>query len=291
LTKAAPYAGFILLGTLSIVFRDQADKIILSSVASPAWAGYYGIAARLAGIVAIVCTFLYIPTIAVSGALFANNDWPGIRGIYDDVITMMSYLAGLIVVIIAGLHDRIVYLWFGKLIPEVGGILYLLLIGIGTAVILTGAGSSVCRGIGKVRVETLYIIVGLILNILMKIVLVPIIGAIGTVISSAVSWALASVIFILFLHKFTELPPAASMKAVKTMIIVVACVLFARAIAFVFPVEAKRTMVGLSAMIMTILIILMFTIMMVLSKVITKEKILHFPQIIKRTIGGKSLLI
>src|ERR1039457_2459182 len=87
----APYAGFMLLGALSMALRDQADKIILSSVASPAWTGYYGIAARFSGIVTIVCTFFYVPTIAASGALYANNDLEGIHRLYKDVITMISF--------------------------------------------------------------------------------------------------------------------------------------------------------------------------------------------------------
>lgn len=266
LVKVAPYAGFMLLGALSLALRDQTDKIILSSVASPAWTGFYGIAARLSGLVLIICTFFYVPTIAASGALYSNNDQEGIYKLYDDVITMMSFLVGLFVVLIAGLYDRLVVLWIGKPIPEVGLILYLLLIGYTMAVLLTGAGSSVCKGMGIVRIETIYIVIGLILNIGLKIILVPLIGAMGTLASSAISWAVSSIIFVILLHKYTRVPTSATLKAVKTLFVIVACVSTARWISEIYPIEAGRLPVLISSTVLGISLSLLFTLLMIISK-------------------------
>lgn len=276
LIKVAPYAGFLLLGSLSIAFRDQTDKVILASAASPAWTGYYGIAARLASLVTIVCTFFYIPTIAASGALFSIDDWPGIHRIYDDMITIMAFLVGLVVVLIAGLHDRLVFLWMGRKIPEVGGILYLLLIGSASAVILTGTGSSVCKGVGIVKIETIYIVIGLILNIALKSSLVPLIGAMGAVISSAASWSVSSVIFILLLHKYTKIPLAGSVKAAKTMLIIVACVLIARLLTAVYPFGTDRLDVFVSSVGLGTSLTMIFTFMMISFKVLSKNTIVQF---------------
>jgi O-antigen/teichoic acid export membrane protein len=286
LTKIAPYAGFMLLGTLSVAFRDQADKIILSSVASPVWTGYYGIASRLAGLVTLACTFFYVPTIAASGALFANDDVPGIHRVYNDVITATSFLVGLVVVIVAGLHDRLIFLWMGKPIPEAGGILYLLLIGHTAAVILTGTGSSVCKGMGIVRIETVYIVIGLVLNILLKITLIPLFGAVGTVASSAISWGCSSLVFVVLLHKQTQLPRSSTIKAFKTLLNIMVCVWIARRLAAILPMEANRLSVLFSSTGLAIVLTLIFTSAMMLSRVLTREEFRQLRQYARAKLGG-----
>ena len=286
LVRIAPYAGFLLLGTVSIAFRDQADKVILSSVASPVWTGYYGIAARLAGLVSIACTFFYVPTIAASGALFASDDGPGIHRIYNDVIIASSFLVGLVVVLVAGLHDRLIILWMGRPIPEVSGILYLLLIGHTAAVILTGTGSSVCKGMGIIRIETTFIIVGLILNILLKVGFVPLFGAIGTVVSSSVSWAVSSVVFVIILHKQTRLPITSTVKAVKTLFNIALCAWVIRALAAVLPVETNRLSIAFSTTGLAVISALIFTLMMTVSGVLGREDFRRLGRFAKSRLRG-----
>jgi len=268
LIKVLPYAGFIFLGALSMALREQTDKIILSSVASPIWTGYYGIASRMAMLVPMICTFFYVPTIAASGALHSNRDLDGINSLYDDVMLATSFLVGLVVVLIAGMHDRLVLLWIGRAIPEIDLILYLMLISNTVAVLLTGTGSSICKGMGLIRAETIYIIIGLVLNIILKIFLVPLVGAIGTVIASSVSWTISSIVFVLLFHKQISLPFSTTLKAVKTLLIISVCVLVARGLTFVFPVEADRLSVLFSLVFLGLSLTMLFTLLMVFSKVL-----------------------
>jgi O-antigen/teichoic acid export membrane protein len=289
LIKVAPYAGFMLLGALSMALRDQTDKIVLSSVASPAWTGYYGIAARLAGLVLVVCTFFYVPTIAASGAMYSKGDLLGIQKLYDDVITMMSFLVGLFVVIIGGMYDRIIVLWIGKPIPEVESILFLLLFGNTMAVMLTGTGSSVCKGMGIVRIETVYIIIGLSLNVILKFVLVPWIGAIGTVASSTISWTVSSVIFVILLHKQTNIQYSTTAKAVKTLCIILVCVMLSRWLSSIFPVETKRIYVLVSSLTLGLFVTLVFTLLMFFSQVLSLNGVRKIAQVISaKVIGGET---
>ncbi len=286
LVKAAPYAGFLLLGTLAVALRDQADKVILSSVASPVWTGYYGIAARLAGLVSIACTFFYVPTIAASGALFAIDDGPGIHRIYNDVIVASSFLVGLVVVLVAGLHDRLIVLWMGKPIPEVGGILYLLLIGHAAAVILTGTGSSVCKGMGIIRIETTFIIVGLVLNILLKAALVPLFGGVGTVVSSSASMGVSSIVFVVLLHKQTRLPVTSTVKAVKTLFCIAVCAWTTRMLGAALPVEANRWFLAFSTTGLAAFSTLIFTLAMSLTGVLGREDFRRLKGFVKSRLHG-----
>ncbi len=268
LTKIAPYAGFMLLGIFSVGLRDQTDKIILTTVGSPTWTGYYGIAARLGGIVTMVCTFFYIPTIAISGSLYVKKDYDSLNSVYKDVITTISFFVGLIVVLLTGLHDRLIFLWLGKFIPETGLMIYFLVFGNAIAVILTGAGTAICQGTGKIRIETIYIVIGLIINILLKFILVPLIGATGTVVASSVSWFVSSIAFIVLLHKMTDIPILGSVKAVKTLFVIAATVIFVRWLAWLFPVDGTYSSVLFSIFKLGSVALITFVSLMFLLKIV-----------------------
>jgi len=210
----------MLTGSISIALRDQTDKIILATCASPIWVGWYGIASRLAAVVALVCGFFYVPVISAVSALHAAHDWPAIRRLYSEVTVAVCLLCGIFVALIAGLYDSIVPIWIGKAIPQVGPILLVLLVGYGAAALLTGMGSSVCKGVGRPAIETSYILLSMALNIGLKFILVTHYGGFGTVVASAVSWSIGSIFFVILLHKRLDLPVAATAKSAWTLLII-----------------------------------------------------------------------
>lgn len=257
LSGTGAYAGFMLLGTVSMALRDQVDKIILSSVASPVWTGYYGIATRLGSLLLMICSFIYLPTLAAAGAMQSRGDGQGVRRLYTDVMTVMAVIVGLFSALLSGLYDRLIIFWVGKPIPEVGIILYFIIAGNVVAILLAGTGSCICKGIGIVGIETIYIIVGLVLNVILKVIMVPWMGALGTVISSAGSWALASALFIVLLHKQTDFPLAATIRGIKGLLIGGACAFCGRWLSNLIPLEVTRlgalgSMAGLSTVITTL---------------------------------------
>ena len=200
------YAGFLALGQLSIALRDQTDKLVLASVGNTLWTAWFGLASRLANLVLVVCSFFYVPLVSAVAALAAQGDMVGVRRIYANTMIGMPYLAGAFAVLVASTYDRLLMLWVGRSVPQVGPILYILLFGNITAVVLTGVGSSLCKGIGRVGIETTYIVICVVANVVLKLVLTPRLGPIGSVLSSAGSWALGSVAFVIILHRAVELP-------------------------------------------------------------------------------------
>src|SRR4030095_12865770 len=99
--------------------REQTDKVILASLASPEWVAFYGIAARLSGLVTEIISFVYLPILTAVGALNAIGDWDGVRCLYRRLMATVSIVTGLIVIVVAGLAERIVILWIGHPIPQV----------------------------------------------------------------------------------------------------------------------------------------------------------------------------
>ncbi len=213
------YSGLLTVGSVASLLRDQTDKIILSSLASPSWVGYYGMAARLAGLVMEIIRFFYLPILTAAGALNAMGDWDGVRRLYSRLMAAVSIVTGLIVVVVAGLADRIVVLWMGRAIPEVTLLLWLLVSGSATAAMLTGPGTAVCRGCGRVGIETTYLTFNLVLNVILTIVLVIVMGPLGTAVATGLTWAVSSILFLFVLHMSLDLPLEASRRAATTAVL------------------------------------------------------------------------
>jgi O-antigen/teichoic acid export membrane protein len=207
------YSGLLMVGSVAAALRDQTDKVILASLASPAWVAYYGIAARLAGLVMEIIGFVYFPILTAAGALNAIGDWDGVRTMYRRLMAVVSIVCGLVVVVVAGLADRIIILWLGYPIPEATLLLWLLFTGSASAVMLTGPGPSICLCAGRPGIETAYLTFNLVLNLILTITLVLVIGPIGTAVATGTTWATSSVVFLFVLHKRLDLPADASRNA------------------------------------------------------------------------------
>jgi O-antigen/teichoic acid export membrane protein len=209
----ARYSGFATVGSVAAVLRDQTDKVILAALASPAWVAYYGMAARLNSLVLEIIGFFYLPILTAAGALKAMGDWEAVRRLYARMMAIVSILTGLVVIVVAGLADRLIVLWVGHPIPEVTTLLWLLIGGAASAAMLTGPGTAICRGCGRVEIETAYLAFNLVLNVVLTVSLVLLIGPIGTAVATGVTWAVASILFLVVLHRALDLPVDASRRA------------------------------------------------------------------------------
>ncbi|MGE5800845.1 MAG: lipopolysaccharide biosynthesis protein, partial [Gemmatimonadota bacterium] len=218
----ARYSGLLTVGSVAAALRDQTDKVILASLASPVWVAYYGMAARLSSLVMEIIRFFYLPIVTAVGALNAMGDWEGVRRLYTRVMAVVSIVTGLIVVIVAGLADWIVVLWIGRPIPEVTLLIWLLMAGSASAAMLTGPGTAICRGCGRPGIETTYLTVNLALNLVLTVSLVLLIGPLGTAVATGSTWALSSILFLFILHFRLELPVEASRRAAATAVLAAA---------------------------------------------------------------------
>lgn len=216
------YSGWLTVSGVAASLRDQTDKIVLSSLASPEWVGYYGMASRLAGLVLEVLRPLYSPMISAAGALRAMSDWDGVRSLYSRSMFIVSILTGTAAVVVAGLVDRLVILWIGETIPQVRVLLWLLITGTATAAILTGSGTAVARGCGLAAIEATYLAVNLVLNLVFTVTLVLLIGPVGTAAATGLTWALSSILFLFVLHRKMDLPVEASRQAAGAALVAAA---------------------------------------------------------------------
>jgi O-antigen/teichoic acid export membrane protein len=208
--SALRYSGVLTISALAGSLRDQTDKVVFASLASPTWVGYYGMAARLASLVMEILRPLYLPLITATAALNSLGDWAGVRRLYARSMAIVSLLTGAVVVVVAGLSDRLVTIWVGRPVPEVTPLVWLLIGGSAAAAILTGPGTAVSRGSGRPGLEASYLGANLLLNLVATIVLILLMGPIGTAAATGLTWAASSVFFILLLHRQMDLPGPAS---------------------------------------------------------------------------------
>ena len=262
------YSGLLFVGYSSSALRDQTDKIVLATFASSAWVGYYGVAARLAALVMEVARFFYTPLLTAVGAMHAADNWAGIKRIYVNMVTMVGCVAGIVTVIVAGLYDRVVMLWLGRSIPQSSVMILILLMGNAFAVILTGPGTAICRAIGKVWVETSYVVFHLVGNIILTIALVLTIGPIGTVIASGSTLALSAVAFGFVLNRVVDLPHRASTHARGFLLIMIACAGITRALASRFPQPTDRLGAFVSLLLLGSLATVLFLVLSVAARLL-----------------------
>jgi O-antigen/teichoic acid export membrane protein len=268
------YASFLALGQISIALRDQTDKLVLASVGNTVWTAWFGLASRLANLTLVVCSFFYVPLISTIAALVARDDWRGVRRIYTNMTIGMPYLCGAFVVVVASGYDRLLTIWIGHSVPQVGSILFILLSGNITAIVLTGVGSSLCKGINKVSIETTYIIICAIANVALKLILIPWLGPIGAVLSSATSWALGSVLFIILLHRAIDLPNTA-IRAAAMLPMMLLAVLSTRILTKALPLSTTRWDACLDFAMLGFLSVTLFSVLLIATRVLPTETVRH----------------
>jgi O-antigen/teichoic acid export membrane protein len=219
------YVGFMLMHGTAVTFRDQLDKLIMAASQSTASTAHFSLASRLAGFVPLICGFVYTPVIAAAGALHSRGDHEGLKRLYWDTTIIVGCLVGLCAVLLVALNDRLMVLWVGHVVQEVPPLLYLLLLGSTTAVLMTGAGTALCKGMGMVRMEGVYIALMLLVNGILKITLVPWLGGMGTVIASVGSWVLGSMVFVFLLRMNLPMVREGMAISARMLLLVLGCAL------------------------------------------------------------------
>jgi O-antigen/teichoic acid export membrane protein len=163
-------------------------------------------AQRLAALVMQVFAVVSTPLTAAVGALWAKGDWQGIRFLYERVGSWVAIVVGLAGFSLWTLRKALFVLWLGQDYPEAHPFLLLILFGVTSAIIFSGVGVALAKGIGQPGLETTYTLVTLILTVLSKPLLIYLFGPLGSVASSAACWCLGAVFLLLLVHRKLQLP-------------------------------------------------------------------------------------
>jgi O-antigen/teichoic acid export membrane protein len=271
LHKCGSFAAFMLLGVIASLSREQADKLIMATTATSVWVGYYGIASRLTNLVLVVCSSLYVPTMAAVGLVSVSRSPGQLDRIYNDVCTITILSVGLAVVIVGGLSNRLIVLWIGSANPEMESIVHVMLFGIAMASMLTGCGTAICKGLGILHIELKYIIISLAGNAVLKALLIPIVGAMGSVIASYLSWGLASIVFICLFHRATGITKSPSYRLAGALAIAALSIGIARYTSGLMSTGTDRLAQVLPIALIGAMVSVLFVVLSIMTGVIPRD--------------------
>jgi O-antigen/teichoic acid export membrane protein len=229
-----------LVGAVTLLFRNQISKLILAAMDTSETVANYGIASRISSLVYLTVTFIMTPTITAVSAAFAENDEKTISSIFTESLSSFAFLNNLITLLLCVLSERLIVVWIGFCTDEINLFTQILLIGQSIAVLTTAIGVSVCTGLGKREIETHYIILNLILNVIVLLILVKIMGPIGAVIASSATWAISGFYFLYIMYKKVNLPKLATKKSLLSLFITLILIALFRIILMTFPISNNR---------------------------------------------------
>jgi peptidoglycan biosynthesis protein MviN/MurJ (putative lipid II flippase) len=104
-------------------------------------------------------------------------------------------------------------------------------------------------------------------NVILKLILTPWLGPVGAVLSSSVSWALGSVVFVILLHRAVDLPNTAIRAAAMIPMMFVA-VMAARALTGFVPASTTRWNAAVAAAGIGLSSVAIFSVLLVTTQIL-----------------------
>lgn len=208
LQTVGPYAGLIFLSALTVLFRDQLDKLLLSAQVSTDSTAHFVIAQRVTSLIMQICIVLHVPLTAGVAVAFSQGDWGRVGQLYATAAHWICLLCGWLTLIVCALRSPLFVAWIGHDPHEAHAFLWPLLLGTSSAIMLSGAAVAVTKGVGKPGLETVYTLITLGLTLVSKPILITLFGTWGAVLSSALSWSLGAWFLHLWIHRLLPLPLA-----------------------------------------------------------------------------------
>lgn len=210
------YAARLTAARAAIMMKGQLDRVILSAVASPIWSGWYGIAMRLANLVSELGVFFSVPLLTASANLKSQDKTAEIYPILDRVVLTVTIAVGVVIAGLGASHRFLQTAWLGSYEPQISILLTLLLVA-AAAQVLTDPFMAALKGLGQIAIETKTTGIGAVANLLLTVVLVPLLGATGTVWATSIA-AVGTAIYFAQQVKTQNLLPLAVMRRSLAMV-------------------------------------------------------------------------
>ena len=202
------YARSLSIGTICTLLRSQTDRVALAAFGSSELVGNYGVALRLAAVINEVTNLFYTPSIAAAGALNSGGGRTDVDRLYLSLNRMVLVVVGATGAMAIAAGADVMRLWSRVDLPDAYFMLILLLSGSVTAAILTGAGTAIGKGIGKPELESKYLVLTAVCNILLLPLTIHWLGPIGSIAASSLAWVIGSIYFVALAYGQMGLPLA-----------------------------------------------------------------------------------
>ncbi len=199
------FGSALQITNLGTFIQFQLDKFLLAHLVSLAMVTRYELASRLALAAWALPTFLIIPLVPAVSQLGSLADHDRILRLYTRASRYIAAVAFPVAGFMIATASALIVAWLGTsysgaAIGTVGIISFLLL------TMLTGVGTSVCRGLGAPWMEVQYHVVGTLIHVGLSLWLIPRMGINGALIAQFISGAVSVSFFLWRLHRWIQVP-------------------------------------------------------------------------------------
>lgn len=204
--KTLRYGATLLLGVFAGVGKDSADRIISSGLASPVFTATLGLSNRLSIILGEVNRYAYTPLIPAVAAAASEANVGRVQMLFERCMAYNAFAAGLMTTILISNSELLLRSWTGVLPERAHAVTVTVAAGVVMQLMMTGPATAVLRGLGKVRQETTYVALGLGLNVVLSLILIPMLQAYGKILATSLALAASSLVFVGLVHRARLLP-------------------------------------------------------------------------------------
>lgn len=213
------YALALLLTSATVLFRDQADRVLVATTETALATAYLAVGGRVASVVLQLSAALLTPLAAALGAEFARSDVAECRRLYLRYAQLLVALVGTLAVCAVWLRGPLLVAWFGDSLhgaaPYVGWSLF----GVMAATLLSAPAMVYARATGDAKPELWVAAVTLVLVLASKPLATLACGGLGATASSAACWAAGSALFLAIAQRRFGLPRGSAARLVGATLV------------------------------------------------------------------------
>jgi O-antigen/teichoic acid export membrane protein len=217
--KYGRYALMLLLTSATVLFRDQADRLLVASTETALATAALAISARAGSIVLQLAAALLMPMAAAIGAALAKGDLAACRSLYQRYSQLLIALVGSIAIGVVWLREPLLVAWLGESLDGAAPFVGWSLLGVMAATLLSAPAMVYARANGDAKPELWAAIVTLTLVLVSKPLATLAFGGVGATASSALSWAVGSAIFLAIVHVKYTLPAGTAGRLVAATVL------------------------------------------------------------------------
>lgn len=213
------YALMLLLTSATVLFRDQADRLLVASTETALATAALAIGARAGSIVLQLAAALLTPMGAAIGAQLAKGDLAACRSLYQRYSQLLIALVGSIAIGVVWLREPLLVAWLGESLDGAAPFVGWSLLGVMAATLLSAPAMIYARASGDAQPELWAAIVTLMLVLVSKPLATLAFGGVGAAASSALCWAVGSALFLAIVHAKYTLPTGTAGRLVAATVL------------------------------------------------------------------------
>lgn len=205
LQRILRYGLKVQVSRLAELGSTQADKLIIGAFLGLSMVTFYDVSSKIVLTAKRIARVLVSATLPAAAEVAARGDSALLKSLYLRSAKYLTLVAAPLLLFLIPVAGPLLRAWLGPGFEQSVPLLQVLAIGHFTHQ-LTGAGSSIVKGMGYPEVEMRYTLILLVLDVVLAIGLISRLGFTGALIATPVSLVVSSLYFLWIFHRLIGLP-------------------------------------------------------------------------------------